>query len=96
MYTTLQCTLQPALSCTPYAVHCLLRQAVRLQELKFQMAVRDQIINEQRDVISNLWQILGASGLSRQQVVDIARAQGIVLQVCDGVAWAASSIGPTM
>ena len=45
------------------------------------MAVRDQIISEQRDVISNLWQILGASGLTRQEVVDIARAEGIVLQV---------------
>ncbi|KAF8073085.1 KIN8B [Scenedesmus sp. PABB004] len=41
--------------------------AVRLQELKFQMAVRDQIITEQRDVIGNLWAVLGASGLSRQQ-----------------------------
>jgi hypothetical protein len=54
---------------------------VRLQELKFQMAVRDQIISEQRDVISNLWAILGASGLTRRQVMDIARAQGIVMQV---------------
>jgi hypothetical protein len=56
-------------------------QAVRLQELKFQMAVRDQIISEQRDVIANLWAILGASGLSRQQVLDIARGAGIVVQV---------------
>ncbi|KAF6258961.1 hypothetical protein COO60DRAFT_1058731 [Scenedesmus sp. NREL 46B-D3] len=55
-------------------------QAVRLQELKFQMAVRDQIISEQRDVISNLWAILGASGLTRRQVQDIARTQGIVMQ----------------
>jgi kinesin family protein 18/19 len=58
-----------------------LLQAVRLQELKFQMAVRDQIISEQRDVISNLWAILGASGLTRRQVMGIARAQGIVMQV---------------
>jgi hypothetical protein len=49
------------------SLHCL-TQAVRLQELKFQMAVRDQIITEQRDVISNLWSILEASGLTREQV----------------------------
>eukprot|EP00775_Hariotina_reticulata_P010422 gene10422-10580_t len=59
-------------------------QAVRLQELKFQMAVRDQIITEQRDVISNLWAILEASGLTRDQVLDIARAEGIVMQGWDG------------
>ncbi|KIY99366.1 hypothetical protein MNEG_8594 [Monoraphidium neglectum] len=43
-------------------------QAVRLQELKFQMAVRDQIISEQREVISNVWRILGASGLTREEL----------------------------
>lgn len=72
-------------ACLPAICHTVLvlppLQAVRLQELKFQMAVRDQIISEQRDVISNLWAILGASGLTRRQVLDIARAQGIVLQV---------------
>jgi kinesin family protein 18/19 len=74
----------PLPACPP-ACHSALKspalQAVRLQELKFQMAVRDQIISEQRDVISNLWAILGASGLTRRQVMDIARTQGIVMQV---------------
>jgi hypothetical protein len=59
----------------------LLPQAVRLQELKFQMAVRDQIISEQRDVISNLWRILQATGLSKDQITDLARHEGILMQV---------------
>jgi len=40
-------------------------QAIRLQELKFQMAVRDQIIFEQRAVISNLWKIINRSGMGQ-------------------------------
>lgn len=40
------------------------------------MAVRDQIITEQRDVISNLWKILEATGLSREQVMDLAKRVG--------------------
>ncbi|GBF91733.1 kinesin [Raphidocelis subcapitata] len=53
-------------------------QAVRLQELKFQVAVRDQVIREQRDVIANVWRILTASGLTREAVLDIAHAEGIL------------------
>lgn len=54
-------------------------QAVRLQEIKFQMAVRDQIISEQRDVISNLWKIIEKSGVSKDRVMDIARDEGIIM-----------------
>lgn len=61
---------------TPTRTH----QAVRLQELKFQCAVRDQIITEQRDVIGNVWRILGASGLSREEVLAVARREGILMQ----------------
>jgi hypothetical protein len=42
-------------------------QALHLQELKFQMAVRDQIIGEQRQVIGNLWTIIDKSGMPREQ-----------------------------
>jgi hypothetical protein len=52
-----------------YACH----QAVKVQELKFQMAVRDQVISEQRDVIANLWRIMESAGLGREQIVEIAR-----------------------
>eukprot|EP00798_Chlamydomonas_sp_ICE-L_P022251 gene22251-29321_t len=54
-------------------------QAVRLQELKFQMAVRDQIISEQREVISNLWRIIDHSGMGRQKVLEIAKQEGIIM-----------------
>lgn len=45
------------------------------------MAVRDQIISEQREVISNIWKILGASGLTKQEVLQIAHQEGILMQV---------------
>ena len=37
------------------------------------MAVRDQIIGEQRQVIANLWRILDKSGIGRERVLDIAQ-----------------------
>uniref|UniRef100_A0A7S3QX98 Kinesin-like protein KIN-8B n=1 Tax=Dunaliella tertiolecta TaxID=3047 RepID=A0A7S3QX98_DUNTE len=60
-------------------------QAIRLQEMKFQMAVRDQIIFEQRAVISNLWKIINRSGMGQARVLEIARQEGIIM---DGLgAW---------
>jgi hypothetical protein len=44
---------------------CAPLQAIKLQELKFQMAVRDQIIFEQRAVITNLWKIINRSGIGQ-------------------------------
>mmetsp|Transcript_9505 Transcript_9505/g.27171 ORF Transcript_9505/g.27171 Transcript_9505/m.27171 type:complete len:980 (+) Transcript_9505:572-3511(+) len=55
-------------------------QAVRLQELQFQMAVRDQVISEQRDVISNLWRVIEGAGLNQHQIQAIALEQGIVVE----------------
>ncbi|CAD7701798.1 unnamed protein product, partial [Ostreobium quekettii] len=55
-------------------------QAVRLQELQFQMAIRDQIISEQRSVISHLWRVLEASGLDKESVLEIAYEQGILME----------------
>lgn len=59
-------------------------QAVRLQELQFQMAVRDQVINEQRDVISNLWRLIEGAGLNQQQIQAIALQQGILVEGLSG------------
>ena len=53
---------------------------MRLQELQFQMAVRDQVISEQRDVISNLWRVIEGAGLNQQQIQAIALEQGIVVE----------------
>ncbi|GIL46590.1 hypothetical protein Vafri_3551 [Volvox africanus] len=59
-------------------------QALHLQELKFQMAVRDQIIGEQRQVIGNLWKIIDKSGLPREKVVAVAKAEGIIMDGLQG------------
>jgi len=55
-------------------------QAVRLQELQFQMAVRDQVISEQRDVISNLWRVIEGVGLDKDQIQAVALEQGILME----------------
>eukprot|EP00798_Chlamydomonas_sp_ICE-L_P001105 gene1105-3942_t len=54
-------------------------RAVRLQELNFQMAVRDQIISEQREVIGNLWKIIDRSRMGRSKVLEIAKQEGIIM-----------------
>ena len=41
------------------------------------MAVRDQIISEQREVIANLWRILDKSGMGRTRVLEIAKQVGL-------------------
>ncbi|KAG2427248.1 hypothetical protein HXX76_012444 [Chlamydomonas incerta] len=68
-------------------------QALHLQELKFQMAVRDQIIGEQRQVIGNLWKIVDKSGLPRERVMDIAKAEGIIM---DGLQFGGDGGPPTV
>ncbi|KAG2429201.1 hypothetical protein HYH02_014133 [Chlamydomonas schloesseri] len=68
-------------------------QALHLQELKFQMAVRDQIIGEQRQVIGNLWKIVDKSGLPRERVMEIAKAEGIIM---DGLQFGGGGGPPTV
>ena len=51
-------------------------QALQLVELEFQMAVRDQIIDEQRTVVGNLWKVLGELAPS-DRISDIACELGI-------------------
>jgi len=50
---------------------------VRNMELHFQLAIRDQIINEQRDVVRGLWDVMAKAGLSKAVAIDIANREGI-------------------
>eukprot|EP01023_Acetabularia_acetabulum_P049398 TRINITY_DN5272_c0_g3_i1.p1 TRINITY_DN5272_c0_g3~~TRINITY_DN5272_c0_g3_i1.p1 ORF type:complete len:807 (-),score=147.37 TRINITY_DN5272_c0_g3_i1:260-2680(-) len=52
-------------------------QAVRVAELQFQMAIRDQVIADQRGVIGNLWKVLEGMGLDIQDVMEVARSEGL-------------------
>ena len=56
-------------------------QGVMNMELQLQMAIRDQIIEDQKEVIGNLWKVLECSGLDRQRILEIAHEQGIGIQV---------------
>ena len=56
-------------------------QGVMNMELQLQMAVRDQIIEDQKEVIGNLWRVLECSGLDRERILEIAQEQGIGIQV---------------
>ncbi|GLJ30794.1 hypothetical protein SUGI_0610950 [Cryptomeria japonica] len=49
-------------------------------ELQFQIAVRDQIIHNQRETQSNLWTLLGSSGLNHKQIQELATKQGITIE----------------
>ncbi|KAG0625210.1 hypothetical protein M758_2G036500 [Ceratodon purpureus] len=49
-------------------------------ELQFQMAIRDQIIHDQREALSNLWLVLECSGLNHEQILEIAAQQGIMIE----------------
>ncbi len=51
-------------------------QAIKLQEQQFQCAVRDQVIEEQRKVISNLWLVIEGVGLGRDDIEKVALQQG--------------------
>lgn len=54
-------------------------QALQLVELEFQMAVRDQIIEDQRSAIGSLWNVLGQLA-SPERVQEIAAEQGIDME----------------
>ncbi|GFR44052.1 hypothetical protein Agub_g5212, partial [Astrephomene gubernaculifera] len=69
-------------------------QSLHLQELKFQMAVRDQIISEQRQVIGNLWRIIEKSGLPREKVMAVAKAEGILMDGLQGGDGGPPTVGP--
>lgn len=80
----------PLVSCWP-AVQLLLTPAVfhatpvtvqgmTNMELQFQMAIRDQIIHDQREALNNLWLVLESSGLDHHQILEIAAQEGIVIE----------------
>jgi len=51
-----------------------------LQEFQFQMAIRDQIISDQKNVIKNLWKVMEYSGLDKDAILEIARNEGALLR----------------
>lgn len=55
-------------------------QGMTNMELQFQMAIRDQIIHDQREALSNLWLVLECSGLNHEQILEIAAQQGIMIE----------------
>jgi hypothetical protein len=55
-------------------------QGMTNMELQFQMAIRDQIIHDQREALSNLWLVLECSGLNHDQILEIAAQQGIMIE----------------
>lgn len=57
-------------------------QALQLVELEFQMAVRDQIIADQRNAIGSLWNVLGKLA-SPERVQEIAAEQGIDMEYAE-------------
>ena len=50
---------------------------VKNMELHFQLAIRDQIISEQREMIRGFWEVMAHAGLSKTLVQDIANREGI-------------------
>nr|POE59769.1 kinesin-like protein kin-8b [Quercus suber] len=49
-------------------------------ELQFEMAMRDQVIHNQREALRNLWNLLMGLGLDERQILDIAAKQGITIE----------------
>ncbi|XWS45073.1 hypothetical protein CRYUN_Cryun15aG0105300 [Craigia yunnanensis] len=49
-------------------------------ELQFEMAMRDQIIHNQREAQRNLWNLLIWLGLDEKQILDLAAKQGITIE----------------
>ena len=50
---------------------------VKNMELHFQLAIRDQIVSEQREMIRGFWEVMAHAGLSKTLVQDIATREGI-------------------
>ncbi|WOL19585.1 kinesin-like protein KIN-8B [Canna indica] len=46
-------------------------------ELQLEMAMRDQVIHDQREALKKLWNMLLTLGLDEQQILDLAAKQGI-------------------
>lgn len=57
-------------------------------ELQFEIAMRDQVIHNQREAQRNLWNMLLGLGLGQKQILDLAAKQGITIEN-----WTISSSG---
>lgn len=49
-------------------------------ELQFEMALRDQVIHNQRETQRNLWKLLMTSGIDEKRLLDLASKQGITIE----------------
>ncbi|KAL5556651.1 hypothetical protein UlMin_038887 [Ulmus minor] len=49
-------------------------------ELQFEMAMRDQVIHSQREVVRNMWDLLMGLGLDERQILDLAAQRGIAME----------------
>ncbi|KAF8410654.1 hypothetical protein HHK36_003186 [Tetracentron sinense] len=49
-------------------------------ELQFEMAMRDQVIHNQREAQRNLWNLLMGLGLDQKQIMELAAKQGITIE----------------
>ncbi|KAI0503460.1 hypothetical protein KFK09_014394 [Dendrobium nobile] len=49
-------------------------------ELQFEIAMRDQVIHNQREAQRNLWNMLLGLGLGQKQILDLAAKQGITIE----------------
>jgi kinesin family protein 18/19 len=49
-------------------------------ELQFEMAMRDQVIHNQREALRNMWNLLMGLGLDERQILDLAAKQGIMIE----------------
>ncbi|XP_057960270.1 kinesin-like protein KIN-8B [Malania oleifera] len=49
-------------------------------ELQFEMALRDQVIHNQREAQINLWNLLLGLGLDEKQILELAAKQGITIE----------------
>ena len=52
-------------------------RGVSSMEAHFQLAVRDGVLADQRDVIGCMWRMLAAAGVSRERAVDAAKREGV-------------------
>ncbi|XP_043709084.1 kinesin-like protein KIN-8B [Telopea speciosissima] len=49
-------------------------------ELQFEMAMRDQVIYNQREAQRNLWNLIMGLGLDQKQIMELASKQGITIE----------------
>lgn len=55
-------------------------QGMANMELQFEMAMRDQVIHNQRETVRNLWEVLMGLGLDERRIMDLAAKQGITIE----------------